>query len=187
MNNSKEVWKDIQDYEGYYQVSSMGRVRSKDRTITCRNGAIKFVSAKSVSLYEKENGYLVVHLYRDNKGKTKYIHRLVANAFIPNPNNLSTVNHKDGNKHNNTVANLEWASYSDNNQHAYDNGLKHSNRNNPHMSKKVVAYSIDGKKLYSFPSMREAERQLGLANGAVSQGIKHGWHYHNFIWKLENS
>ena len=126
-----EVWKPIEGYEGIYEVSSFGRVRSLDRIVDFGNENYSrqmLCKGKIMKGSISHNGYIYVSLCLQNKKVRTYIHRLVANAFIPNPNNLSTVNHKDGNKHNNTVANLEWASYSDNNQHAYDNGLVKSKR-----------------------------------------------------------
>lgn len=183
MNNSKEIWKDVQDYDGRYRVSNLGRVKSIRTFKNVRNNTIH-VQSKVLKPQANNSGYLFVMLHKSGKYKHCYLHRLVAEAFILNPNRFPTVNHIDGNKENNKVTNLEWASYSANNKHAYNCGLTHSNKNNPHMSKKVQAYSKNGKLLYEFPSMREAERRLNLANGTVHMAIKKGWQYDGLVWKL---
>ena len=98
----KEIWKDIEGYEGLYQISNLGRVKSFPRkgTHTTKERIIKF--AKS------NKGYLIAILKNNDVQKAFSVHRLVAKAFIPNPNNLPQVNHKDENKENNNVNNLEW-------------------------------------------------------------------------------
>ena len=98
----KEIWKDIKDYEGIYQISNIGRIKSLDRY--CNNRLIK---GKILSPHLAK-GYLKINLYKNGKSKHFAIHSLVAEAFIPNPNNYPEVNHKDENKENNNVDNLEW-------------------------------------------------------------------------------
>lgn len=115
-----EVWKDIDGYEGMYQVSSLGRVRSLDRVLVMSNGRERFYKGKILNPVVHTGGYLYVSLGRGNK---RFIHRLVAQAFIPNPDNLPEVNHKDGNKENNDYRNLEWVTPSDNQRHSKETGL----------------------------------------------------------------
>ena len=95
--HSKEIWKDIQGYEGMYQVSSHGRVRS-----------FKWNRCKILKTRKDKKGYTVVTLTKHSKNYVPKVHRLVAIAFIPNPNNLPQVNHKDEDKSNNNIDNLEW-------------------------------------------------------------------------------
>ena len=113
-----EEWRDIPGYEGLYQVSNLGKIRSLDRYIKRRNknGTLSDypVRGKIITQFINDKGYYRVHLDR-----SKSVHRLVAQAFIPNPNNLPCVNHKDLNPLNNCVENLEWCSYYYNNH--YDN------------------------------------------------------------------
>lgn len=105
-----ELWKDIKGLENQYQISSYGRVIR-----------ISKYGLKSFSLGSKDaHGYITVTI----KGKIFKIHRLVAEAFLPNPENKKTVNHKNGCKTHNHISNLEWATQSENNKHAFDNGLK---------------------------------------------------------------
>ena len=111
-----EVWKDIEGYEGLYQVSNKGRVKS-----------FHFGKEKILKPYLRANGYLMLCLQVDKIKAHFIIHRLVATAFIPNPVNLPVVNHIDGNKQNNCVENLEWTTYSENEKHAYKLGLKFRN------------------------------------------------------------
>lgn len=99
----KQIWKDIPGYEGKYQVSNTGRVRSLNYG---RTGKIKVLKQGT-----KDNGYKVVVIYKNGKRKKYLVHRLVAQAFIPNPNNYPIINHKDENKTNNAVWNLEWCTY----------------------------------------------------------------------------
>ena len=99
----KEIWKDKKDYEGLYMVSNWGGVKS-----------IKFGKERILKLTKDKDGYLIVNLYKNNKSKTFKVHRLVAEVFLPNPNNLPQVNHKDENKQNNIYTNLEWISHIDN-------------------------------------------------------------------------
>lgn len=119
-----EIWRDISGYEGYYQVSNLGNVRSCDRWL--RNGAnsgyVRHGSARKAVL--DFDGYRVVGLNKEHKCKTYRIARLVAIAFIPNTYNKSEVNHIDGNKQNDCVSNLEWCTRSENVKHAFDTGLK---------------------------------------------------------------
>lgn len=104
-----EVWSDIKDYEGYYQVSNHGRVRSVDRyVIKDRTGNLAFKKSRIIAINKQNSGYLYVTLNKCNKNKNFLVHRLVAEAFIPNPDNLEQVNHKDEVKTNNYVDNLEW-------------------------------------------------------------------------------
>jgi len=117
------MWVDIIGYEGLYQINKNGEVKSLSRTI--KNNKGNQLLPESILKHSfSGRGYPSVTLRKNNKSKTHYIHRLIAEHFIPNPNRLPTVNHKDGNKMNNAIENLEWKSYSGNNQHAYDNGLK---------------------------------------------------------------
>ena len=188
-NYSKEIWKDIPGFEDAYQVSSNGNIRSKDRYVSNRPSgeSVRLIKGQSIHQFINNSGYSYVNISKGHRRyKHEYVHRLVADAFIPNPLKLPTINHIDGNKQNNQILNLEWNSYSDNNQHAYDHNLTHSNKNNSNMSDKIAAYNLDGTLFRTFPSMREAERQMGMANGQVSQGIIHGWHSKGFIWKKLN-
>lgn len=106
--NQKEEWKDIKDYEGLYQVSNLGNVRSLDKEIIRKNN-FKSIKIKGRILKQQNcGGYKVVPLCKNGKECQKKIHRLVAEAFIENPNNLPIINHKDENKSNNVVENLEW-------------------------------------------------------------------------------
>lgn len=111
INTSEEVWKDIVGYEGYYQVSNFGRVRSLDRIIESEYRSPQLMKGKIKKVTRRDDGYEYVVLYRNNKGKNKYIHRLVAKSFVPNPENLPIINHKDENPSNNCPSNLEWCDH----------------------------------------------------------------------------
>lgn len=109
-----EIWKDIKGYEGIYQISNLGNVRSLDYRILNTNGVgYRTIKGRVMKPRENNKGYLIIG-FSHGKRKTCTVHRLVAQAFIPNPNNYSDVNHIDENKHNNNVENLEWISHKDN-------------------------------------------------------------------------
>ncbi len=119
----KEIWKDVAGYEGVYQVSNLGRVKSLDRTIPHNKYGSVRRNGKILKPFIDTYGYLKVRLCNDGTGRNEFVHRLVALAFIPNPQNKETVNHINGNKHDNTVANLEWNTQAENVKHAHRMGL----------------------------------------------------------------
>ena len=180
-----EVWKDIPNYEGLYQVSNLGRVKSLKRKVHAGRNRIRWQYERILSNNKTNgNGYKVVSLNKNSRGKNKYIHRLVAEAFISNPNNLPQVNHKDENKQNNCVDNLEWCTCQYNstyNDLHIKNGIK--NRNNKY-SKPI--YKLDEKNniLETYPSISEASRKNGISYQAISdclRGIQK--HSAGYKWK----
>ena len=114
----KEIYKDIEGFEGLYQVSNLGRVKSLNYNHTGKEGVL----TPALNSY----GYCKVSLWKNGKMRVKSIHRLVADAFIDNPNNLPCVNHINGVKTDNSVENLEWCTYKENNAHAIENNLRPS-------------------------------------------------------------
>ena len=163
-NFPKEEWKDVENYEGIYQVSNLGRVKS-----------LKYDKEKILSQYESKSGYLYVGLCKDNKMKNFRVHRLVANAFIPNPNNYQCVNHKDENKTNNCVDNLEWcdAKYNINygtciNRRVANTNYKAISRKVAEkLSRQVYQYTKDGTLVAIWESTRECGRN-GFDHNHVS-------------------
>jgi hypothetical protein len=133
----KEIWKDIPEHEGEYQVSNLGRVRSIERYVTHNYGGLKLVPFKYMKLSKSNNGYYGLSLKR----KRKSIHRLVAIAFIENKNNLPCINHIDGDKSNNNFFNLEWVNHSQNLKHAFENNLR-SNKGIKHPQSKLTEVQI---------------------------------------------
>lgn len=117
-----EVWKEVKGYEGLYQVSNLGSVKSLDRMIENRQGVFRFYAGKMLSPTLDTCGYPMVRI----RSKRATVHRLVAEAFIPNIENKETVNHLNGIKHDNRVENLCWATRSENMVHAFETGLNKS-------------------------------------------------------------
>lgn len=127
-----EVWKDVVGYEGAYEVSNLGRIRSLDRYISGAFNSKRFIKGVEIKSSLTGNGYLGFNLVKDGKSKMSKVHRVVANAFIDNNELKPEVNHKDGNKNNNHVSNLEWVTKGENQSHAYKNVLRCSKGvNNP--------------------------------------------------------
>lgn len=122
---SEEIWRDITGYEGLYQVSNCGRVKS-------------FYHGGRILKQSLKRGYMFVELYLNTNGKIHIVHRLVAQAFIPNPLNKLEVNHINGIKTDNRVENLEWVTRSENEQHAYDTGLAHGMRGENNLNAKLT-------------------------------------------------
>ncbi len=162
------MWKQISGYEGYYEVSDDGMVRSIDRYITDSTGKTRLLTGKPMKQTEASvgdrdtDGYFVVNLHKSHKSFVVPVHRLVAEAFIDNPNNYPTVNHKDGNKHNNAVDNLEWASYSMNNIHALNHGLRDPR------GCVIVQKDTDGNVVGVYKSVCEASRCTGIGRSIIS-------------------
>ena len=152
-----EIWKDIEGYEGYYQVSNMGSVQSLNRTCTNKNNKIMTFKGKILKPQNDRCGYLCVLLSLNGIKRNFKIHRLVAQAFIDNSNNKPCVNHKDGNKTNNMVYNLEWCTQQENIHHYYNSDAKKK----PREMRPILAWDIPtGKFLGEFPSISHAAREL---------------------------
>lgn len=119
-----EIWKDVPNYEENYQASTMGRIKSKDRYIYNKyNKSNTFYPGKILKLNQKRHGYLSVDLAKNGKTKTMQVHRIIANTFIPNPENKPQINHINAIKTDNRVQNLEWVTAEENREHAKENNL----------------------------------------------------------------
>ena len=157
-------WRDIKGFERIYQVSDTGLVKSLSRII--RVGSIKgSVTLNEMFLSQRVDmkGYLRVYL--NDRGKTKFrpVHRLVAQAFIPNPGNKPQVNHIDGNKQNNNVENLEWCTNSENQKHAYKLGLNYVTGRAGRPKVAVIQKDLySNKVINTFNSLREAQMATGI-------------------------
>ena len=178
----KEIWRPIKGYEGWYEVSSYGNVRSVDRVVVYSNERKHFYKGQILRLSKDKDGYLQCNLAKNKKNKLCKVHRLVAYTFIPNSNNLPIINHKDVNPSNNHVDNLEWCTYSYNN--CYANALQ---RRVKKRSKTVLQIDKEtGQVIAEYPSAREASRQLHIIQGAISaccRGIKAT--YKGFKWRYK--
>lgn len=159
----QEVWKDINGYEGLYQVSNLGRVKSLERfNVNTGNYESR---ERFLKLSYNKRGYPTVTLINRTKRVLKTIHRLVAEAFVPNPNNLPQVNHKDEIKTNNNADNLEWCS----NSYNHDYGTR-TERCAEKLKKKVVQYSLSGSYIAEYDGVRDVARLNGFkANSCISE------------------
>ena len=148
MNQNEEKWKDIEDFEGLYAVSDRGRV-------------MNLKSGKILKPRVNSQGYAFVGLHKNGKSKQCTIHRLTADAFIENPNNLAQVNHIDENKRNNDVKNLEWVTASQNNRYS-----KHK------QTCKINQYNLDGELIRVWGSFHEIEEELGYFASSIRRCCK---------------
>ena len=167
-----EVWKDVKNYEGLYQISNLGNVK-------------RISSGKRLKPYNRK-GYIRVALSKDDTTKHIDIHRLVAQAFIPNPENKPEVNHKDENKLNNEVSNLEWVTRKENIKHSIKTGTAYQNVHGSIKNKrckKVAQYDLDGNLLRIWNSTREPEHILGYAHNNIRNACLKGWNNYGYKWK----
>lgn len=162
-----EIWKDIKGYEGLYQVSNLGRVKSFPRKGT-------HVKVEHILVPSKNHkGYLSVNLRKEGKANFFSIHRLVAQTFISNPNNLAQVDHIDDNKENNNVDNLQWISNEDNMKKAWLTGARSKEKTYKRGKENTCArivnqYDLNGQFIKKWYCIRDIQRELGFDNRNIS-------------------
>lgn len=167
-----EKWRDIQGYEGLYQVSESGGVKRLSHIAEYKDGAKHHYEERTLSPVLQATGYLTVTLCRGGEQRPVGVHRLVAETFIPNPDNKPQVNHIDGCKTNNKASNLEWCTAKENSDHAWRLGLsKITDKHKTPAGKnaKPIECLETGE---IFKSAREAERRLGISNQNISKVLK---------------
>lgn len=171
-----EIWKDIPGYEGYYKVSNKGRVKS----LLFQNNALNKKFPREKILKQKKDKYnsYRVELWKNGKNKTWLVHRLVGLAFLGIPKENMTINHKDGNRLNNHINNLEWCTRKANIQHGFRTGLYSCQKKTKVINKKTNIY-------LEFMSMAEASKYMGYSKGYISEKVKRGIYQNNFYkWEI---
>lgn len=158
-----EEWRDIKGFETLYQISNYGRLKSIGKNNKSKNNN-KTIIRKT---FPNHKGYLSCIIYNNIGKYSVRIHRLVAENFIDNPLSKKQVNHIDGNKQNNRIDNLEWCTNSENQIHAYRNGLE-----KPRFQKKVNQYDLDGNYIQTFEYIIEVTRKIGIDNSSISEVCK---------------
>lgn len=165
----EEVWRDVEGYEGLYQISNMGQLRHL--------GSIRYPGVRIIKPVVHE-GYYRWCLSKNHRLSSRLLHRLVAQAFIPNPENKATVNHINGNKTDNRVENLEWMTFVENVKHGWKTGLiKGVNHGNYRKGKDapraraVIATNDGGEIIARYDTGRDAETALGVSFGSVCRSM----------------
>jgi len=169
-----EVWKDITDYEGYYQVSNLGRVKSLKRYMFTKRGYLFPVKERILKNGFDKDGYHQVVLVKNRRRKTSRVHQLVAIQFIPNTNRLPIINHVNGIKHDNRPENIEWCTHQYNAAYTYSHlgrrGITYNKgklgAKNP-LSKYIIQMSVNNKKIKTWPGMSEASRNTGIQRSKI--------------------
>lgn len=160
-----ETWKDVVGYEGIYEVSNLGKVRThKDKTTYTKRHGVRRWKQRFLKNRTPNGRDVRVTLWKNGKLKDFLVHRLVGFAFIPTIKGKECINHIDGNPKNNCVENLEWCNHSENNNHAFETGLMSTNMN----VKLINEIGIE----YEFISMNRASEFLGRSNGYISRNLK---------------
>jgi hypothetical protein len=194
-----EIWKDIEGFEGLYQVSNLGRVKSLDVIQNLKHSSgTEYTRFKKGRILRPEQSdrvapYVIYYLKKDGKRHFGKAHRLVAKAFIPNPENKKVVNHLDCNPKNNAVENLEWATHSENTKHAYDNGridlskaVNASVKNRYKRFKRVYQYTIDYKFVREFESVNAAAKFMNVDRSSLAKACRKEYlTSKNYIWSYE--
>ena len=169
---NEEIWCPIKGYEGLYEVSDKGRVRS-----------MKFGKERILSPGKLQNGYLRVNFCKNGEKKNLLVHRLVAQAFIPNPDNMTEVNHKDEDKDNNSVQNLEWCDRKYN--------VNYGNRNqmvSMKLSKPILQYTKSGEFVREWKSTYDVERNLGYFHNSISYCCNgKNKSAYGYVWKYKDT
>ena len=181
-----ENWKDIENYEGLYQISDCGRVKSLARDIYCQNGTFHHHMEEKILVQRIEkHGYARVNLYLNGESKTMKVHRLVAEAFIPNPENKPQVNHKDENPLNNCVDNLEWCTASYNVNYGTRTARAVQNRRYPKLGNHPRAKQVFCVELNkTFDCAKRVEEELGIWETSIIKVCKgKGKTAGGFHWK----
>ena len=172
----EEIWCPIKGYESLYEVSDQGRVKS-----------LKFGKERILKPGSDKDGYLQVGLHKNGYKKMCRVHRLVSQTFIPNPNNLPEVNHRDENKTNNSVQNLEWCDRKSNCNYGTRNQRVSEKNTNGKLSSPVLQYTKSGEFVKEWKSTHDVERNLGYSNGNISScclGKRKS--AYDFIWKFKD-
>lgn len=189
----KEIWRPVNGFAGYYEVSNFGNVRSINRKKEHNTAKCGFISIDGKLLKQaiSAKGYRIVYLSKHGKMKTVRVHRLVALAFLPQVSGKNQVNHIDGNKQNNRLDNLEWCNNSENQIHAWKHGLRHFSENAGRKRKPVIQkYLRSGEEIQRYNSIAGAARALKINGGnlrSVCNGLRHScggyaWEYENGGW-----
>lgn len=171
----KEIWKDVKGYEGLYQVSSLGRVKSFRQWARAHKPQEYILKPSLIT-----SGYHVVTLYKNSKREKFQVHRLVANTFIPNPEKLPCVNHKDENKLNNAADNLEWCTYTYNNNYGTARIRAIETKAKP-----LYQYTLEGHLLAKYTSVGIAAQLLNIPKENIKTWLATTGQGNGYIWKYE--
>ena len=167
----REIWKDIPGYEGLYQVSNFGKIRSR---------------LKERKLQTNNYGYLTVVLSKDGIQVRKSVHRIVAEVFLSNPHGFSQINHIDENKQNNIVSNLEWCDAS-HNAKCYHQNHPGKERKGKRSNDRVLQLSLDGDVIREWENSRQVFKETGMSDWSVSQCCRGVWKTaHGYKWQYAN-
>lgn len=169
----EEIWKPVVGYEGIYEVSSLGRIKSCERTLIRSNGRKTKFPDKLMKPSINHKGYEIIDLRNKGSRQGGFVHRLVGKAFIENPHNKEQINHKNGVKTDNRVENLEWVTNQENMKHAYKNGIRNNDSLAKSNRKKVCQLTLEGRLIRTFNSIGDAIETTGVKNiSAVCRGVR---------------
>lgn len=180
------VWKNgkFYDYTGLYEVSNWGRVRSFDKI----DSLGRLIKGRILKQSKTKGGYPFVNLYKNKQCQEFMIHRLVAMVFLPNPDNMPCVNHKDEDKTNNKVDNLEWCTYEYNSNYGTCiERMTNKLTNRKDRSKQILQFTMDGEFVAEYPSSKEIQRRFGFKTSNISKCCNNRCKCaYGYIWKHKN-
>jgi hypothetical protein len=172
---TEEIWYDIPDYEGFYQCSNFLRIRSLDRIIYRKDGDKKLMKGRVLKIVHTKvhdkKGYCVVFFSKQGKVSTIHVHKLFAEMFLDNPLKLKIVNHKNGDKHDYSLQNLEWVSKGDDIRHAYETGLRSRTKKKGNIGRNGGRKVLDISTGIVYDFISDAAKAIGIPSYALQKRV----------------